>query len=415
MANRATIGNMGPEFGSTCAIFPIDDETLALPAAAPAGPQEQVALVEAYAKEQGLWHDPAREPVLRGARARPVHRRPSIAGPKRPQDRVALRRRQDRLPRGAARLRARSDRMAAWPTRAPLGPDRQRTGAVNATRHAGRRHYDLDHGVGRDRRHHLLHQHLQPVGHDRRALLAKKAVEAGLSRKPWVKTTLAPGSKVVMDYYERAGLTALPGQARLQPGRLRLHDLHRQLRAAAEAISAAVNERRPRRRAPCCRATGTSRAGSTRTCKMNYLASPPLVVAYALAGTMDIDLVSDPLGTGTDGKPVYLRDIWPSQPRRSPRWCRERSPPRCSPATTPTSSRATTVARARGPAGDTFAWDEYSTYVRRPPYFDEMPDEPQPVTDIHGARVLAMLGDSVTTDHISPAGRSGPTARPGST
>ena len=246
------------------------------------------------------------------------------------------------------------------------------------------------------------------------ALLAKKAVKAGLSSKPWVKTTLAPGSKVVMDYFERAELTPyleklgfnlvgygcttcignsgpLPGAVSEAVGR---NDL-----AVVSVLSGNRNFE--------------GRINSD--VKMNYLASPPLVVAYALAGTMDIDLTREPLGSGADGKPVYLADLWPSAEEVAgvvhgavaaemftrdyadvfagdDRWRELEVPP-----------------------GDVFAWDPESTYVRKPPYFDGMPAGPEPVTDIHGARVLALLGDSVTTDHISPAGRSRPTARPGST
>ncbi len=235
------------------------------------------------------------------------------------------------------------------------------------------------------------------------ALLAKKAVEAGLSRKPWVKTTLAPGSKVVMDYYEKAGLVPYLDKLGFNLVGYGCTTCIGNSGPLPEEISEAVNESD----LAVVAVLSGNRNFEGRInpdVKMNYLASPPLVVAYALTGSMDVDMAGGPIGTGRDGQPVYLRDIWPS-PAEIAEVVHDAV------AAEMFSRDYADVFRGddrwRGlevPAGDTFTWDEYSTYVRRPPYFDEMPDEPQPVTDVHGARVLALLGDSVTTDHISPAG-----------
>ena len=236
-------------------------------------------------------------------------------------------------------------------------------------------------------------------------LLAKKAVERGLTRKPWVKTSLAPGSRVVTDYYDRAGLTPYLDKLGFEPGRLRLHHLHRQLRPADPARSAdAVTEHD----LTVCSVLSGNRNFEGRIhpeCKMNFLASPPLVVAYALAGTMHADLLHDrsaPAATAsrctcaTSGRRTEEIEEVVDECLQA-RDVHRTATPTCSPATT-------TGAAWTSPTGDTFAWDDDSTYVRRPPYFDGMPREPEPVSDITGARVLAMLGDSVTTDHISPAG-----------
>jgi aconitate hydratase len=410
VANRATIGNMSPEFGSTCAIFPIDEATLQY-LRLTGRPQEQVELVERYAREQGLWHDPSRE--LRFSEEVELDLStvvPSIAGPKRPQDRIELTNAKtafrDALPAyvGSAN--------GSFPASDPETSDATRaTHPVAVTLEDGTE-TTLDHG-------HVVIAAItsctntsNPYVMIGAALLAKKAVERGLSRKPWVKTTLAPGSKVVMDYYDRAGLlpyldklgfnlvgygctTCIGNSGPLPP-----------------AISAAVNEDD---------LTVVSVLSGNRNfegrinqdVKMNYLASPPLVVAFALAGTMDIDLGSEPLGIDPDGQPVYLADIWPTPDEVS--------------SVVASSVGADMFTRDyadvfagddnwRGmevPAGDTFQWGASSTYVRRPPYFDGMPEKPAPVSDIHGAKVLAKLGDSVTTDHISPAGSIKATAPAG--
>ena len=235
------------------------------------------------------------------------------------------------------------------------------------------------------------------------ALLAKKAVEKGLQRKPWVKTTLAPGSKVVSDYYEKAGLTPYLDKLGFNLVGYGCTTCIGNSGPLIPEVSEAVNEND----LAVVSVLSGNRNFEGRInpdVKMNYLASPPLVVAYALAGSMDVDLFNDPLGQDQDGNDVFMKDIWPSAAEVEEVIAR-RSPPRCSPTTTPTCSPATSSgSRCRRPEGNTFAWDEDSTYVRKPPYFDGMPDEPEPVTDIEGARVLLKLGDSVTTDHISPAG-----------
>ncbi len=408
VANRATIGNMSPEFGSTCAIFPIDDETLAyLRLTGRTG--EHVALVEAYAKEQGLWHDPSREATYSeelGLDLATIV--PSIAGPKRPQDRVALSDAKNAFREaitayvpgsapddGVADTFPASDPVAAEPAGKPSKP-------TQATLDDGTT-VTIDHGSVVIAAITSCTNTSNPSVMVGAALLARKAVEAGLSRKPWVKTTLAPGSKVVMDYYERAGLipyldklgfnlvgygcTTCIGNSGPLP-----EEISAAVSASDLAVVAVLSGNR------------NFEGRINPDVKMNYLASPPLVVAYALTGSMDVDMVNDPIGTGTDGKPVYLRDIWPS-PAEIAEVVQDAVA-----AEMFTRDYADVFQgdeRWRGldvPSGDTFAWDGYSTYVRRPPYFDDMPDEPEPVTDIHGARVLALLGDSVTTDHISPAG-----------
>ena len=412
VANRATIGNMSPEFGSTCAIFPIDEATLDY-LRLTGRPQAQIDLVETYAKEQGLWHDPAHHAQARYSEELELDLStvvPSIAGPKRPQDRIELANAKTAF-RDALPAYTGSDN-GSFPASDPSENDDIRaTHPVNVTLEDGTQ-TSVDHG-------HVVIAAItsctntsNPFVMIGAALLAKKAVEKGLNRKPWVKTTLAPGSKVVMDYYERAGLlpyldklgfnlvgygctTCIGNSGPLPP-----------------AISQAVNDNDL--------AVSAVLSGNRNfegrinpDVKMNYLASPPLVVAYALAGTMDIDLNNEPLGTDTEGKPVFLADIWPA-------------------ATEIADVVQSAVAAEmftrdyadvfKGdenwrtldvPAGDTFAWAADSTYVRRPPYFDGMPAEPAPVTDIHGARVLAKLGDSVTTDHISPAGAIKSTAPAG--
>jgi aconitate hydratase A / 2-methylisocitrate dehydratase len=408
VANRATIGNMSPEFGSTCAIFPIDDETLAY-LRLTGRSEEHVALVEAYAKEQGLWHDPAREATyseeLELDLATIV---PSIAGPKRPQDRVALSDAKTAFrdvvtayvpgsapDNGVADTFPASDAIAEEPAGRPSTP-------TKVTMEDGTE-VTLDHGSVVIAAITSCTNTSNPSVMVGAALLAKKAVELGLNRKPWVKTTLAPGSKVVMDYYERAGLTPYLEKLGFNLVGYGCTTCIGNSGPLPEEISAAVND--------ADLAVVAVLSGNRNfegrinpDVKMNYLASPPLVVAYALAGSMDIDLVNDPIGHGSDGKPVYLRDIWPSPAEIG-------SIVRDAVAAEMFSRDYADVFEGderwhslEMPASDTFAWDEGSTYVRRPPYFDGMTDEPEPVTDIHGARVLAKLGDSVTTDHISPAG-----------
>ncbi len=440
LADRATIGNMSPEFGSTCAIFPIDAETLRY-LAFTGRPQEQIDLVEAYAKAQGLWHDadseaPTYSETLTLDLGDVV---PSIAGPKRPQDRIALSDAQPAFRKALAgyvpEQNGEDDALAGSfpasdPTAAqePANGEGQRDGAGEAAGAGG--------GVAAPARHSTLtpvtladgtettldHGHVviaaitsctntsNPSVMLGAGLLARNAVARGLTVKPWVKTSLAPGSKVVTEYYDRAGLTEPLETLGFNLVGYGCTTCIGNSGPLPEAVSAAVSEAD----LAVCSVLSGNRNFEGRInpdVKMNYLASPPLVVAYALAGTMDIDLQHDPLGEDKDGEPVYLKDIWPSS-----------------------AEVAQTIEQAvqsdmfrksydgvyagderwnslETPTGDRFAWDESSTYVRNPPYFEQLPREPQPVTDIEGARVLALLGDSVTTDHISPAGsikRDGP-------
>ncbi|HEX5289652.1 MAG TPA: aconitate hydratase, partial [Streptosporangiaceae bacterium] len=428
VANRATIGNMSPEFGSTCAIFPIDGETLTY-LRLTGRPAEQVALVEAYAKEQGLWHDPSRparySEELELDLSTVV---PSLAGPKRPQDRVALSDAKTAF-RGALGAyvpeSALDDDLAnTFPASDPVAREE---GGENGTHDvtaaapagaaaAGRRasaptpvtledgtETEVDHGSVVIAAITSCTNTSNPSVMIGAALLARKAVEAGLERKPWVKTTLAPGSKVVMDYYERAGLTPYLEKLGFNLVGYGCTTCIGNSGPLPEAVSAAVNE--------ADLAVVSVLSGNRNfegrinpDVKMNYLASPPLVVAYALAGTMDIDMNTEPIGTGSSGQPVYLRDLWPD-PAEIDAVVRSAVA-----AEMFTRDYADVFAGDENwqeldvPAGDTFEWAPDSTYVRHPPYFEGMPAQPAPVTDVHGARVLARLGDSVTTDHISPAG-----------
>jgi aconitate hydratase len=421
VANRATIGNMSPEFGSTCAIFPIDAETLTY-LRLTGRPEHQVALVETYAREQGLWHDPA-------AHARYSEELqldlstvvPSLAGPKRPQDRVALSDAKSSF-RDALGSYVKLDKLdddiaGTFPASDPFTADSENGGGTEkphrarAARPSSPVEVTLDDGTVTSVDHGAVviaaitscTNTSNPSVMVGAALLAKKAVEAGLERKPWVKTTLAPGSKVVMDYYERAGLTPYLEKLGFNLVGYGCTTCIGNSGPLPEAISAAVAEQD----LAVVSVLSGNRNFEGRInpdVKMNYLASPPLVVAYALAGTMDIDLTTEPIGTGAAGQPVYLRDLWPSPAEVE--------------QIVETAVAAEMFTRDYADVftgderwqdldvqpGDTFAWADDSTYVRHPPYFEGMELQPSPVTDIHGARVLAKLGDSVTTDHISPAG-----------
>ncbi len=425
VANRATIGNMSPEFGSTCAIFPIDAETLAYLKLTGRSP-ELVALVEAYAKEQGLWHDPA-VPVRYSENVELDLSTvvPSLAGPKRPQDRVALSDAKISFREALGtyvQLDKLDDEIAdTFPASDPFVADRENGGGIHQTadpaahRPGGRptaaAEVTLDDGTTTTVDHGSVviaaitscTNTSNPSVMIGAALVAKKAVEAGLERKPWVKTTLAPGSKVVMDYYERAGLTPYLEKLGFSLVGYGCTTCIGNSGPLPEAISAAVADND----LAVVSVLSGNRNFEGRInpdVKMNYLASPPLVVAYALAGTMDIDLTTEPIGTGSTGQQVYLRDLWPTPAEIQ--------------SIVDTAVAAEMFTRDYADVfsgderwqeldvqpGETFSWDPESTYVRHPPYFDGMPLTPSPVADIHGARVLAMLGDSVTTDHISPAG-----------
>ncbi len=384
LANRATIGNMSPEYGSTIAVFPVDDKTtdyLRLTGRS----ESQIALVEDYCKTQGLWHDPSAEPryseYIELDLSTVV---PSIAGPKRPQDRVVL-----------------SESKQAFNAALP-GYTGDVTASVPVTLSDGRS-FELKHGAVTVASITSCTNTSNPSVMLGAALVAKKAVEAGLRPKPWVKTTVAPGSKVVTDYYEKSGLqryldelgfntvgygcvTCIGNTGPLIPEvskAINDHDL---------AVTAVLSGNR------------NFEGRISPDVKMNYLASPPLVIVYALAGTLDIDLASEPLGQDADGADVYMRDIWPTTEEIE---------------TVVGSSISSEMFAKRyadvfagdekwrtlpTPSGNIFEWDPDSTYVRKAPYFEGMPENPAPVTDFDGARVLLKLGDSVTTDHISPAG-----------
>src|ERR1700759_3017309 len=407
-ANRATIGNMSPEFGSTCAIFPIDQNTLDY-LRLTGRPQEKLNLVEAYAKEQGLWHDPER--TIRYSEELSLDLStvvPSIAGPKRPQDRIALadakQAFRDALPNYVDEATLDNGLAGTFPASDPVaaGDGTRAPNPIQVTLEDGTT-TAVDHGSVVIAAITSCTNTSNPSVMVGAALLAKNAVDGGLAHKPWVKTTLAPGSKVVMDYYERAGLlpyldklgfnlvgygctTCIGNSGPLPP-----------------AISEAVNDNDLAVTAVLS-GNRNFEGRINPDVKMNYLASPPLVVAYALAGTMDIDLQREPLGSDAEGKPVYLADIWPS-PEEVADVVQNAVAEEMFPRDSADVFKGDDNWRGLGsPSGDTFAWDEASTYVRRPPYFDGMPAEPEPVTDILGAKVLAKLGDSVTTDHISPAG-----------
>jgi aconitate hydratase len=446
LADRATIGNMSPEYGSTCAIFPVDDETLAYLRLT--GRDEQtVALVEAYAKEQGLWHDPAAEPRFSETLELDLSTVvPSLAGPKRPQDRVPLSQakqmfrtaladyadttpvEQDRKPgvppaAAAATSGTGIDEASAesFPASDPAAPGTQDTAdapagqeidaddvadrpsnPVAATLASGDQ-VTIDHGHVAIAAITSCTNTSNPYVMVGAGLLAKNAVEKGLSSKPWVKTTLAPGSKVVTDYYERAGLNPYLDKLGFQTVGYGCTTCIGNSGPLPEEVSAAVNEGD----LAVVSVLSGNRNFEGRInpdIKMNYLASPPLVVAYALAGSMDIDITTEPLGQDSDGNDVFLADIWPS--------------PQDVAAVVGEAITSEMYARSyqdvfagdarwqaiEVPEGDAFSWDPESTYVRKPPYFDGMEREPKALTDITGAKVLAVLGDSVTTDHISPAG-----------
>ncbi len=436
LADRATIGNMSPEFGSTCAIFPIDAETLRYLEFS-GRPPELIALVEAYAKEQGLWHDEdSEEPTFSDELELDLSTVvPSIAGPKRPQDRVSLtdsksgfqRSLEGYLPEEDPEDEAVSE---SFPASDPVsthvangvGHEPGATGGAQvAARQSSRVPVTLEDGTETE----LDHGHVviaaitsctntsNPSVMLGAGILARNAVQKGLKVKPWVKTSLAPGSKVVTEYLDRAGLTEYLEALGYHLVGYGCTTCIGNSGPLPEEISAAVNS--------SDLAVVSVLSGNRNfegrinpDVKMNYLASPPLCVAYALAGTMDIDLYDEPLGEDDHGQPVFLKDIWPSAAEVA--------------ETIEDAVQSDMFRKSYGevfdgderwnslevPTGDSFAWDDESTYVRRPPFFEDLPREPEPIADIEDARVLAVLGDSVTTDHISPAGsikRDGPAGK----
>jgi aconitate hydratase len=442
IADRATIGNMSPEFGSTCAIFPIDTETLRYLELS-GRPPEQIALVEAYARAQGLWHDERSEqPTFSDTMSLDLGTvEPSLAGPKRPQDRVALSDARDAFREALAdyvasdgEQRDSHDEAVAEsypasdppangaPGHAPpiaTAPDPRPARAAGATLERNNaavpvtmdgQSFELHHGDVVIAAITSCTNTSNPSVMIGAGILARNALARGLRSKPWVKTSLAPGSKVVTEYLDRAGLTGPLEELGFNLVGYGCTTCIGNSGPLPEAISAAVNEGD----LAVVSVLSGNRNFEGRInpdVKMNYLASPPLCVAYALTGTMDVDIVAEPLGQDEQGNDVYLKDIWPSEHEVA--------------ATIGEAVRADMFRASYGevfagderwnglevPTGERFAWDESSTYVRLPPYFQGMPAEPEPVRDVRGARVLAVLGDSVTTDHISPAGsikRDGP-------
>ena len=385
MANRTTIGNMSPEYGSTCAIFPIDDETLRY-LRLTGRSEDQLALVEQYAKAQGMWHDPSVSPRYSEHVELDLSTVvPSISGPKRPQDRISL-----------------SDSKSAFDKILPTYFT-EKTGKEAYPVKVGAKETTIKNGDVVIASITSCTNTSNPSVMIGAALLAKKAVERGLTSKPWVKTTLAPGSKVVTDYYDRAGLTQymqalgfhLVGYGCVtcigNSGPLPV-EISKSVNEHDLAVTAVLSGNR------------NFEGRISPDVKMNYLASPPLVVAYALAGTMNHDFEKDSLGTDKDGKEVLLADIWPSAKEIQDVIDSSISSEMFKKDYATVFDGDHRWKSLDTPTGKTFEWDAQSTYVRKPPYFDGMPAQPKPVTDIAGARVLAILGDSVTTDHISPAG-----------
>jgi aconitate hydratase len=385
MANRTTIGNMSPEYGSTCAIFPIDEETLRY-LRLTGRSADQVALVEQYAKAQGMWHDPSVSPRFSENIELDLSTVvSSIAGPKRPQDRISLTESKGAFEKILPTYFTDKTGKEAYPVSVGANATTIKNGDVviaSITSCTNTSNPSVMIGA---------------------ALLAKKAVEKGLKSKPWVKTTLAPGSKVVTDYYDKSGLTKYMEELGFNLVGYGCVTCIGNSGPLPIEISKAVNEKDLAVTAVLS-GNRNFEGRISPDVKMNYLASPPLVVAYALAGTMNHDFEKDSLGTDKDGNPVLLKDIWPSESEIQ------------AVIDSSISSEMFTKDYATvfegdhrwksldTPTGKTFEWDPKSTYVRKPPYFDGMPAQPKPVTDISGARVLAILGDSVTTDHISPAG-----------
>jgi aconitate hydratase len=421
LANRATIGNMSPEYGSTCAIFPIDDETLRY-LRFTGRKDAQIELVESYAKENGLWHDPSVEPEFSETLELDLSTvEPSLAGPKRPQDRVPLKSAKSMFRKSLGAYTSSvqdshdeaedesfpasdvpSFSETATVPSAATGSDGRTSNPMSVTFDDGTEAV-LDHGAVVIAAITSCTNTSNPSVMIGAALLAKKAVEKGLTRKPWVKTSLAPGSKVVTDYYDRAGLTPYLEKLGFNLVGYGCTTCIGNSGPIIEAVSAAVNEGDLAVTAVLS-GNRNFEGRINPDVKMNYLASPPLVVAYALAGSMDFDLLNDPLGTDADGNDVFLKDIWPSLQEIEETIDSAIASEMFSKDYADVFAGDEQWQGLPTPEGATFEWDAESTYVRKPPYFDGMQTEPAPVTDIAGARVLLKLGDSVTTDHISPAG-----------
>jgi len=427
LADRATIGNMSPEYGATCGFFPVDEQTLTY-LRLTGRSEERLALVEAYCKENMLWHEPEEAPTYTKVVELDLSTvEPSLAGPRRPQDRIPLSHAKNAfldslgtfgvgettLTNGSSDKAVADTFPASDPTKeqvpgATPEPEPNSVPVALATPHHHRvavegTDYEIEHGSVVITAITSCTNTSNPQVMVAAGLLAKKAVERGLQRKPWVKSSLAPGSKVVTEYYDKAGLTPFLEQLGFHTVGYGCTTCIGNSGPLAEEISAAV----AKGDLVVCSVLSGNRNFEARIhpeVKANYLASPPLVVAYALAGRMDLDLSTEPLGQDGDGNDVFLRDLWP----------------------TSAEIQETITASVRGemfrdtyadvftgdeqwrelpvPEGELFEWEPNSTYVRLPPYFDEMPPSAQPFEDIAGARCLVQLGDSVTTDHISPAG-----------
>ncbi|GAB2486150.1 aconitate hydratase [Luteococcus sediminum] len=431
LANRATIGNMSPEYGSTIAVWPIDSNTtdyLRLTGR----DEEQIALVEAYSKEQGLWHEADKEPVYSEYIELDLSTVvPSIAGPKRPQDRIELSKSKNAfrevlpsyagdaeqpvkgsLDKAVESTMAGSDPLQPTPGDVDTSEAPQRAGNGDVEGRPSKKvhvklengaEFELDHGAVTVASITSCTNTSNPSVMIGAALVAKKAGELGLKPKPWVKTTVAPGSQVVTDYYEKSGLqkslddlgfntvgygcvTCIGNTGPLIP------EVSQAINDNDLAVTAVLSGNR------------NFEGRISPDVKMNYLASPPLVIAYALAGTMDIDLAKEPLGQGADGQDVFLKDIWPSTEEIEEVIGSSISAEMYKARYADVFAGDERWQNLETPEGNLFEWDEASTYIRRAPYFDGMPAEPTPVEDVTGARVLLKLGDSVTTDHISPAG-----------
>ena len=430
LANRATLGNMSPEFGSTAAMFPIDQVTLDY-LRLTGRSEQQIALVEAYAKTQGMWHDPDHEPKFSEYLELDLSTVvPSIAGPKRPQDRIELTDAKtafrkdihnyvtENLPTPHTKLDEADEE--SFPASDPAalsfadnGAHDMRPSASNGShgrpskpvlvKSADRGEFILDHGAVVVAGITSCTNTSNPSVMLGAALLAKKAVEKGLTTKPWVKTNMAPGSQVVTDYYEKAGLWPYLEKLGYYLGGYGCTTCIGNTGPLPEEISKAVNDN-DLSVVAVLSGNRNFEGRISPDVKMNYLASPPLVIAYGIAGTMDFDFESDPLGQDGDGNDVFLKDIWPTQKEIEETIASSINRDMFAESYADVFKGDEHWRNLPTPSGNTFAWDPKSTYVRKAPYFDGMPAEPAPVTDITGARVLALLGDSVTTDHISPAG-----------
>jgi aconitate hydratase len=417
VADRATIGNMSPEYGATCGFFPVDDQTLVY-LELTGRSAERIALVEAYCKENLLWHDPTVHPTYSQVVELDLASvEPSIAGPRRPQDRVPLARAKEGFidalgTFGVAYPNSSYDKEVAdtFPASDPTTGDA--TSDQDPVRVAVAEHeprtvrvgdFELTDGSVVIAAITSCTNTSNPQVMVGAGLLAKKAIERGLKSKPWVKTSLAPGSKVVTEYYAKAGLDRYLDELGFNTVGYGCTTCIGNSGPLPEEISEAVGDGD----LVVCSVLSGNRNFEARIhpeVKANYLASPPLVVAYSLAGRMDIDLLNEPLGADEEGNDVFLHDIWPTSQEINTVIASSVQNEMFTRTYADVFTGDDTWRTLPVPEGELFAWDPESTYVRRPPYFDDMPREPQPVEDIHGARCLVLLGDSVTTDHVSPAG-----------